>query len=260
MRLHLPQHRARSAALAHVVAAHLAVLGSDDEALAGVRVPADLLRVGRDREGARRVGGAHIDDRGGPIEARGEHHGCLLWVPLQGLHLVFVVVERLDRALAAAAQVPQPHRLVRRRTRQHVALQCIPAQSHHCFRVTLQLVRARASPLLLLLLLVALAALARRRERLRRLVVRARRRRLRPLRPEHHQRLQRVDDVEVPHLDVRRKRADGDKGAALLRRVARVIHPSQAQREHRQRDVVVRVQVVLRLLVHVALEVAQVLI
>ena len=75
-------------------------------------------------------------------------------------------------------------------------------------------------------------------------------------------RLERIDHVEVPHLNVRREGAHRREVTAGTARplLRREVEPLQAQRVDGERDIVVRVEVVVRLLVHVRLQVAQMLV
>ena len=127
----------RRGGLPHVEAEGLAALGGDEEAVGRGEVPGGALRLGGDADPGAVGGRAAVGDGADAVVGGGEEDVGLDGVEVHHGDLVLVVVQRQHAVLRR--HVPQLHRRVRARRRQHVPVLAVPRQTHHRLSVASRL-------------------------------------------------------------------------------------------------------------------------
>eukprot|EP00962_Isochrysis_galbana_P032598 scaffold10723_cov113-Isochrysis_galbana.AAC.9 len=169
------------------------------------------------------------------------------------------IVSGTATARASLAPSSNTRRVVRRAAGENVAPEVSPSQRHDGVRVPFDPAARRAAlllfGLLVLLRLVTLAVLP--PHCLCRRAILGVERGLCTLCAEHGHRLQHVDHVQIPDLNEGRERSDrqhvgprrsGGFRVQEKRRPRPEVHPRETKREDGQRNIMVRVEVVVRLL------------
>lgn len=224
------------------------------EAVGFPRVPSYCLNIAAKHGADTYVGCSRVERPYSAVVRACQQHTRLRRIPLHGLHLVFVHVEAPYRAprLAIftpvadrwiAAQIPQLHRAVRASTRKQIPLRAIPAEVEDGVDVVRLLLRA-----VLRLLFLFLARAERGGYVCFRLVWAA----------EDARGVHRLERVEVPDLNLGIEGADGDVVARGAfgggRGGGGEVEPFEAEGEVGEHEVVVAVEVLLRVVVNVDFE------